>query len=363
MSKFPIDIINFDDKHEYELDTAINISNAIQDDFIFSKSSRELARKFNLIHLEENEGSEFIDNAIQIKRDLPGFYPYLLFISGNPLNGEKWSNLFAYNSAEHGISIVTTDNVPVVIIPKDKMAAYFVYYFARVLLKFILVGKYNHDEPSKNGCLFDFMEQKLDILKSMRPNAICDKCRKEIRQHEVKLSESQYNSLDKLLTKSGQLLNDKEKDESSKKKIFIGSSKEALNIARKIKSCLRYDAHVDTWADGLFDEPGKAYIEVLEDILDRYEYGIFIFNPDDKVFSRGQILDIPRDNVIFEYGMFLGKHTRKKAFFVVPRGINIKIMTDVLGITCLDYDPTNPNLHSAVSDACDQIRDLIEKRK
>jgi len=68
---------------------------------------------------------------------------------------------------------------------------------------------------------------------------------------------------------------------------------------------------------------------------------------------------MPRDNVIFEYGMFLGKHTRKKAFFIVPRGINIKLMTDVLGITSLDYDPTNTNLTSAVSDACDQIRDII----
>jgi hypothetical protein len=38
---------------------------------------------------------------------------------------------------------------------------------------------------------------------------------------------------------------------------------------------LKYDAHVDTWADGLFDEPGKAYIEVLEEMLNNYEYGIF----------------------------------------------------------------------------------------
>ncbi len=49
----------------------------------------------------------------------------------------------------------------------------------------------------------------------------------------------------------------------------------------------------------------------------------------------------------------------KKTFFIVPRGINIKLMTDVLGITSLDYDPTNTNLTSAVSDACDQIRDII----
>ena len=208
------------------------------------------------------------------------------------------------------------------------------------------------------------MQQKKDILKSMRANAICDDCRKEIRKHEKKLSETQYHSLDSLLAKSGLLINeDATKATGSKIRIFIGSSTEALGVARKIKSGLKHDAHVDTWADGIFDEPGKAYIEVLEEILNNYEYGIFVFNPDDKIFSRGKQLSIPRDNVIFEYGMFLGKHTRKKAFFIIPRGVDIKLMTDVLGITCLDYDPENPNIQSAVSDACDQIRDLIQRRK
>ena len=93
--------------------------------------------------------------------------------------------------------------------------------------------------------------------------------------------------------------------------------------------------------------------------MNKYEYGIFVFTPDDKVFSRGSISQMPRDNVIFEYGMFLGKHTRKKAFFIIPRGIDIKIMTDVLGITSLNYDSSNTNLQSAVSDACDQIREII----
>ena len=212
--------------------------------------------------------------------------------------------------------------------------------------------------------MFDFMRYKKDILKSMRANAICDDCRREIRKHEKRLSEAQYSALDSLLEKSGKLLVIKPLATNlvSQTRIFIGSSKEALPIARKIKSGLKYDAHVDTWADGIFDEPGKAYIEVLEEMLNNYEYGIFVFNPDDKVFSRGKKLSIPRDNVIFEYGMFLGKHSRKKAFFILPRGIDVKIMTDVLGITCLEYDPTNPNLQSAVADACDQIRDLILKR-
>ncbi len=347
MSQFPLDIVSYDSSMEFELNEAINICNAIQNEFHFSNCTNDLIGSFNLIHLEENDGDEFFESVLEAKKTLPGYFPHLLFVSPNPLTGGGWFNLFAYTDSDNGISIITTKDVEVTIIPKGHMTAYIVYYFSRALIKFLFLGKYNHDKPSKNGCLFDFMENKKDILKSMRPNAICDNCRREISQHETKLSNRQFAAINNLLAKSGELLQEPKSDDQ-KTRIFIGSSTEGLAIARKIKSGLKYDAHVDTWADGIFDQPGMAYIEILEEILNVYDFGIFVFNPDDKVFSRGKISSIPRDNVIFEYGMFLGRHTRRKAFFIIPRGIDIKIMTDVLGITCLDYDPSNPNLQSAV---------------
>lgn len=145
-----------------------------------------------------------------------------------------------------------------------------------------------------------------------------------------------------------------------KPKIFIGSSTEGLNIARKVKKGLKFDAHVETWAEGIFDKPSQTYIEILENAVLQYNYGIFVFTPDDKIYSRGKESNIPRDNVIFEYGMFLGKHTRNKVFFIKPRGVDIKIMTDMLGVTSLDYDPTHENLTAAVGDACEEIREIIE---
>jgi len=363
MSKFPIDIVSFDNRYENEIIKAIDISNSIQNDFIFQFTNQDFTQKFKLVNLEDIDGNEFIEDVSEIKDSLAGYFPHLVFISGNPLSAGGWTNLFANTNSEKGISIITSNNVEKNIIPEGKMDAYFVYYFTRVLIKLLFSGIYNHEIPSKNGCVFDFMEDKTDILKSMRKNAICDICRKEIRKHERKLSESQYNSIDKLLEKSGELLITERTSKDLKARIFIGSSSEALEIARKIKSGLQHDAHVDTWADGIFDEPGKAYIEILEEALENYEYSIFVFNPDDKIFSRGRESQIPRDNVIFEYGMFLGKHSRKKAFFISPRNTEIKIMSDLLGITCLYYDPTNPNKQSAVSDACDQIRELLKKRQ
>jgi predicted nucleotide-binding protein len=359
MSKLPLDIVNFNDDFKDELDNAITIANGIQTEFIFAKVSTEINRKFQILNFDEIDSDEFFSKANTIKKDLKGFFPYIFFFSNSPLKGGGWSNLFADSDLESSISIITTDNVPDKIIPKDKMISYFLYYFARGILKFILADRMNHEKPSLKGCLFDFMENKLDLLKSMRPNAICDECRRELINGNYSISEHQLHSIDTLLSKAGSLLKTDELKVASKRKIFIGSSTEGLDVARKIKASLKFDAHVDTWADGLFDKPGQAYIEVLENILVNYEFGIFVFTPDDKLFSRGQISAMPRDNVIFEYGMFLGKHSRKKAFFIVPRGVDIKIMTDVLGITSLNYDPTNSNVQSAVSDACDQIREII----
>ncbi len=87
MSKFPVDIVNFDEEFEHDLDTAINISNSIQSDFIFNKVDRNTAQKFKLIHLDENDGNEFLTNAIEIKHALAGYYPYMLFISAKSLIG------------------------------------------------------------------------------------------------------------------------------------------------------------------------------------------------------------------------------------------------------------------------------------
>jgi len=361
MSRLPIDIINFNDEFNSELNLAIAISNGIQNEFIFTLAPQEISKKFHILNFEEIDGNEFLSKANEIKADLKGFYPHLLFFTNSPIKSDGWSNLFADSDYAIGISIVTTNNVADKIIPREKMAAYFVYYLARTGIKFILKNRTNHEKPSKKGCLFDFMEEKSDITKSMRANAICDECRRDLLKEQHFVSENQMSAVDILLAKSGTLLKDGNKIESKTRKIFIGSSKEGLDVARKIKASLKYDAHVDTWADGLFDKPGQAYIEVIENILANYEYGIFVFTPDDEIFSRGKYSKIPRDNVIFEYGMFLGKHTREKAFFIVPRGIDIKIMTDVLGITSLDYDSTNTNLQSAVSDACDQIRTIIKE--
>ena len=165
MSKLPIDVVNFADEFEFDLQTAITIANSIQEQFVFNSVDKIITQKFKLVHCEENDCDEFLENALEIKNELAGYYPYILFVSQNPLNGGGWSNLFANHNSEQGVGIITTDNVPDIIIPKDKISAYFVYYFARTLIKFLLIGKYNHNKASKKDVCLISCDTKKTYLK------------------------------------------------------------------------------------------------------------------------------------------------------------------------------------------------------
>lgn len=146
-----------------------------------------------------------------------------------------------------------------------------------------------------------------------------------------------------------------------KKNIFIGSSIEGLNITRAIKQTFEHDAniHAVIW-ENVF-EPNKTSIEAIEEVLEDFEYSVFVFRSDDKCYSRGKEKKIPRDNVILEYGMFLGRHSRKNTFFITPRNKKISLATDLLGITPLDYDEENKNDIDTVFTACNKIREALKK--
>ena len=150
MSKLPLDIVNFNTEFSSELENAITIANGIQTEFIFAKVPSEINRKFQFLNFEEINSDEFLLKAFETKKALKGFYPYICFYTNSPLEGNGWTNLFADSDLENGISIVTTNNVATTIIPKEKMTSYFLYYFARGILKFILKLRIKENKIKKS---------------------------------------------------------------------------------------------------------------------------------------------------------------------------------------------------------------------
>lgn len=143
-------------------------------------------------------------------------------------------------------------------------------------------------------------------------------------------------------------------------KAFIGSSSENLNVANAIKHSLEPDVECTVWTDSFF-RLSKTAIESLSGGVDAFDMGIFVFGGDDSVISRGTTYIAPRDNVIFEYGLFCGRLGLQRSFVVRSKDKGLKWMSDLEGFTVALYDESlaKTNADKAVEEACKQVREQL----
>ena len=78
--------------------------------------------------------------------------------------------------------------------------------------------------------------------------------------------------------------------------------------------------------------------------------------------SRDSVSYSPRDNVIFELGLFMGALSRSRTFILMPRNGEVKIPTDLLGLTCLQFEPSPAKPEDAIGKAVSDLVGIIAKR-
>jgi predicted nucleotide-binding protein len=139
-------------------------------------------------------------------------------------------------------------------------------------------------------------------------------------------------------------------------RVFIGSSSEGLDVARAIQAAIYYDAEPVIWSQGVFGLSGGT-LEALVHAGDKFDFAVFVLTPDDLVVKRRARGNAPRDNVLFELGLFMGQIGRERTFFVHCQTDNILLPSDLAGVTAATYlPPSEPQfLHAAVSGACTPI--------
>jgi predicted nucleotide-binding protein len=146
----------------------------------------------------------------------------------------------------------------------------------------------------------------------------------------------------------------------NKPSIFIGSSFEGLEVARALEFQLRQDAESTVWTDGVF-EPSMSTLESLANALDRFDFAALVLTPDDLVVSRDSSCWAPRDNMMFELGLFMGRLGRSRTFVVASQDPRLRLPSDLAGVTLIRFDPDrrDGNTRAALGPAATIIRQAV----
>jgi CRP/FNR family transcriptional regulator, cyclic AMP receptor protein len=143
-------------------------------------------------------------------------------------------------------------------------------------------------------------------------------------------------------------------------RIFLGSSSEALPVATALRDEFASEPWlVRLWTDGVFN-PSRYVLEDLVEEAAASDFSVLVLAPDDKIFSRWKLSRAPRDNLVFELGLFMGALGRERTVMVLPKSPALKIPTDLLGLTQLRYAASSgPRLAVALAPVCAALRTRI----
>ncbi|PWE48781.1 hypothetical protein DEM26_16990 [Thioclava sp. NG1] len=142
--------------------------------------------------------------------------------------------------------------------------------------------------------------------------------------------------------------------------MFVACAAESLPVAKAIQAYFEArEVVVEIWTDGVF-KPSQSTMESLEAKLASADFTVAVFSADDKVESRGEEKVAPRDNTVFELGLFAGAIGRARSFFAVQKAENIKIPSDLAGITSLRFH-WHEGAEPDISDVCTQIEERVSE--
>lgn len=143
---------------------------------------------------------------------------------------------------------------------------------------------------------------------------------------------------------------------------FVMSSAEGLPVAREIQSGLSHEnVMVVVWTNGVF-LASQYPLESLEEELEAADFAIAVVHPDDVTETRGASQRTPRDNVVFELGLFVGRLGRERTLLVEPRSDPAKLPSDLKGLTTIGYRTGAPReMPALLGPACTEVSKIIQR--
>ena len=117
----------------------------------------------------------------------------------------------------------------------------------------------------------------------------------------------------------------------NKPRIFLGSSGKQAKLLQAIARGLEEVADVEPWTTTF--NPGRSTLDRLVELSQEVDFAAFVFAQDDWTTTDGPQSGeaSPRDNVVFEAGLFGGALGIRRTFILHADGS--KLPTDLLGLT------------------------------
>ena len=142
-----------------------------------------------------------------------------------------------------------------------------------------------------------------------------------------------------------------------KPRIFLGSSGQQAELVEALTGRLEEVAQVEPWTT-VFNA-GRNTLERLVELSHEVDFAAFVFAQDDWTAASSDAESgqaSPRDNVVFEAGLFGGALGMRRSFILHANGA--KLPTDLLGLTSIRYgDASSPEELATVND---KLRKAIE---
>lgn len=148
-----------------------------------------------------------------------------------------------------------------------------------------------------------------------------------------------------------------------KPKVFIGSSSERNDIANNLQILLEKssECEVTVWNQGVFELSDNT-IDTLLKKKGYFDFAVLIFGNDDETKSRGKTFYSPRDNVLFEAGLFMGTIGKERTYIIRDADLKIKIPNDLDGMALGFYKiHSDKNLQSSLGGVSTQILNKIRE--